>query len=97
VAQRDYRVYETQSFLDRLETAPRRFLELLLQDLYPILGMEPTETTGPFRISSAAPFFSIELSADTGEWGRVYYQVLEEERLVMLFDYEWWDPKTVLG
>jgi hypothetical protein len=91
VARRFFRVVESSRFLGRLETAPPSFIAVLLEYVYPVLSLAPDETSGSFPITYDPPFFSIELQASGGEWGVVLYEVLEDERLVMLHDYLWID------
>jgi hypothetical protein len=89
VARRFFRVVESPRFLERLETAPPSFIAVLLEYVYPILSLAPVETAGSFPITYDPPFFSIEVQAEGGGWGVVLYEVLEDERLVMLHDYLW--------
>jgi len=87
-----YRVEEHPSFLSALQGAPDELLILLVDVVYPLLATDPTgERGGPFGISydQAAGFFTLTLYGDQGGSGFLRYQVLEDERLVMLFDLAW--------
>jgi hypothetical protein len=58
--------------------------------VYPVLMHEPTDTHGPFPIRAIDDgFHELDVEGEQGGEGFVRYQVLEDERLVMLFDFAW--------
>ena len=85
-----FRVLESAEFEAQLAGAPGEFLDALIRFVYPVLMHEPTNTTGPFGIHSTDDgFYELDVEGEQGGEGFVRYQVLEEERLVMLFGFAW--------
>lgn len=87
-----YRVFETPDFVHHLERADPAFVDILYQEVHPILALDPTagDPEGHrFRISYEPPFFSIYIAGEGGWRGVILYEVLEDERLVLLYDFLW--------
>jgi hypothetical protein len=87
-----YRVEEHPRFLTQLRDAPDEAMDLLTDIVYPQLRIDPTGERGNLHglsYDQASGLFILTLRGDRGGSGFVSYQVLEDERLVMVFDFLW--------
>jgi hypothetical protein len=85
-----FRVVESAEFEAQLAGAPAEFLDALIQFVYPVLMHEPANIAGPFGIRFTEDgFHELDVQGEHGGEGFVRYQVLDEERLVMLFGFAW--------
>jgi hypothetical protein len=87
-----YRIEEHPRFLQQLHGASDEAMDLLVDIVYPQLRTDPTAERGSLpglNYDHASGLFTLTLRGDRGGSGFVSYQVLEDERLVMLFDFLW--------
>jgi hypothetical protein len=90
VAFPSFRVVESAEFEAQLAGAPREFLDALIQFVYPVLMHEPASIAGPSWVRFTEDgFYELDVAGEHGGEGVVRYQVLDEERLVMLFGFAW--------
>jgi hypothetical protein len=89
---RPYRVYADRALEERLLAEDPEFVDLWVSFVHQVLTADPADEYGPHGIDDdrAEAAYRLPVSAASGSFGCVYYQVLEDERLVYIADYTWW-------
>ncbi len=83
-----YRVYDSPELLASLADAPFELIDLMISYVFPILSQDPTDEKGPFGITYRDGYYRLPFRTEH-LLGMVFYQVLDEERMVMVFRCAW--------
>jgi hypothetical protein len=88
MAFRPYRVLHHPRLQDDLQSAPSALLLQLGRYAYPLLRSNPTDESGRHPITWSSPWFYLTVRCPGGVADLVY-QVIEDERLVMVWKLLW--------
>jgi hypothetical protein len=95
VARRIYRVIETPEVERRLRVAPAELIDLWLTAVHQVLTLDPVTEGGQHQITYIRDAAAYRLQAKGASGGRVYvyYEALEDERVALIVDFEWWPAR----
>ncbi|HZD71229.1 MAG TPA: hypothetical protein VFA45_20705 [Actinomycetes bacterium] len=95
MARRIYRVIEAPEVERRLRVVPAELIDLWLTVVHQVLTLDPVTEGGPHQITYIRDAAAYRLQAEAASGGRVYvyYEALEDERVVLIVDFEWWPAR----
>jgi hypothetical protein len=99
VARRPYRVYADPGLEERLPAEDPEFVDLWVTFVHQVLTLAPADEHGPYGIAYVKDegAYRLPVRGAGGSFGFVYYQILNEERLVYIVSYTWWRPSDLHG
>ncbi len=92
MTRRPYRVIEDPAVEERLRNEDPELIDLWFTFVHQVLALAPADEHGSYDIAyvKAEAAYRLRVDAASGSFGFVYYQVLEDERLVLIVRYSWW-------